>query len=300
MKNNVLSCCKLCPRKCGADRNSGETGFCGASDKIKIARSDLHFWEEPCISGDKGSGTVFFSHCTLKCVYCQNYKISTENKGRFVTESELAHCFLDLQGKGALNINLVTPTHYVPQIIEALKIAKEKGLSLPVLYNTSGYEKVETLRLLKGYVDVYLPDFKYYDERFSSKYSSCKDYFKVVTSAIDEMFSQVGECEFDENGLLKKGVVVRHLCLPSLTDDTKRILKYLNRRFGESVLISIMSQYTPMGDLKGYEELSSPLSQDEYSDVLEYAQLIGISNGFSQEGESAKESFIPPFDLTGV
>ena len=294
-----LKRCTLCPRECKVDRTKA-VGFCKSTDVLKVARAELHFWEEPCISGTNGSGCVFFSGCNLQCVFCQNEKISRGEWGKEITVQRLCEIFLELEKKGAHNINLVTPTHFVLHIIKALDLARERGLNLPIVYNTSGYEKVETLRLLKGYVDIYLPDFKYYDERFSSKYSSCKDYFKVVTSAIDEMFSQVGECEFDENGLLKKGVVVRHLCLPSLTDDTKRILKYLNRRFGESVLISIMSQYTPMGDLKGYEELSSPLSQDEYSDVLEYAQLIGISNGFSQEGESAKESFIPPFDLTGV
>lgn len=294
-----LKSCVLCPRECKVDRTK-TLGFCKSTDVLKVARAELHFWEEPCISGVNGSGCVFFSGCNLQCVFCQNEKISRGEFGKEIPVERLCEIFLELQEKGAHNINLVTPTHFVLHIIKALDLARERGLNLPIVYNTSGYEKVETLRLLKGYVDVYLPDFKYYDERFSSKYSSCKDYFKVVTRAIDEMFSQVGECEFDENGLLKKGVVVRHLCLPSLTDDSKRILKYINRRFGESVLISIMSQYTPMGDLKGYEELSLPLSQDDYADVLEYAQLIGIDYGFSQEGESAKESFIPPFDLTGV
>lgn len=294
-----LKRCTLCPRECKVDRTKA-VGFCKSTDVLKVARAELHFWEEPCISGENGSGCVFFSGCNLQCVFCQNSQISRGEWGKEITVQRLCEIFLELEKKGAHNINLVTPTHFVLHIIKALDLARERGLNLPIVYNTSGYEKVETLRLLKGYVDIYLPDFKYYDERFSKKYSNCKDYFENTTKALDEMFSQVGECEFDENGLLKKGVVIRHLCLPKLTDDTKRILKYLSRRFGESVLISIMSQYTPMGDLKGYEELSSSLSQDEYSDVLEYAQLIGISNGFSQEGESAKESFIPPFDLTGV
>ena len=296
MKNNVLSCCTLCPRKCGADRNSGETGFCGASDKIKIARSDLHFWEEPCISGDKGSGTVFFSHCTLKCVYCQNYKISTENKGRFVTESELAHCFLDLQGKGALNINLVTPTHYVPQIIEALKIAKEKGLSLPVLYNTSGYENPETLELLKGYVDIFLPDFKYFSNELAKKYSCAEDYPKVAKKAIAKMFELVGKCQFDENGIIKKGVIVRHLMLPEQEEDSNKILEYLYRTYGDDIFISIMSQYTPLETLpKEFPELNKKLDMTVYDKVLDFAVNLGVENAFIQEEEAASESFIPDF-----
>lgn len=296
MKNNVLSCCKLCPRKCGADRNSGETGFCGASDKIKIARSDLHFWEEPCISGDKGSGTVFFSHCTLKCVYCQNYKISTENKGRFVTESELAHCFLDLQRKGALNINLVTPTHYVPQIIEALKIAKENGLSLPVLYNTSGYENPETLELLKGYVDIFLPDFKYFSNKHAKKYSCAEDYPKVAKKAIAKMFELVGKCQFDENGIIKKGVIVRHLMLPEQEEDSNNILEYLYRTYGDDIFISIMSQYTPLETLpKEFPELNKKLDMTVYDKVLDFAVNLGVENAFIQEEEAASESFIPDF-----
>ena len=294
-----LKRCTLCPRECKVDRTKA-LGFCKSSDKLKVARAQLHFWEEPCISGTNGSGTVFFSGCTLQCVFCQNSQISRGEWGKEITVQRLCEIFLELEKKGAHNINLVTPTQYVLHIIKAIDLSREKGLSLPIVYNTSGYEKVQTLRLLKGYVDIYLPDFKYYDERFSKKYSNCKDYFENTTKALDEMFSQVGECEFDENGLLKKGVVIRHLCLPKLTDDTKRILKYINRRFDDKVLISIMSQYTPHGDLKDYPEISLPLSKDEYQDVLEYAQMIGISNGFVQEGESAKESFIPPFDLTGV
>ena len=294
-----LKRCTLCPRECKVDRTKA-LGFCKSSDKLKVARAELHFWEEPCISGTNGSGTVFFSGCTLQCVFCQNSQISRGEWGKEITIQRLCEIFLELEKKGAHNINLVTPTQYVLHIIKAIDLSREKGLSLPIVYNTSGYEKAETLRLLKGYVDIYLPDFKYYDERFSKKYSNCKDYFENTTKALDEMFSQVGECEFDENGLLKKGVVIRHLCLPKLTDDTKRILKYINRRFDDKVLISIMSQYTPHGDLKDYPEIALPLSKDEYQEILEYAQMIGISNGFVQEGESAKESFIPPFDLTGV
>lgn len=296
MEKNVLSCCKLCPRKCGVDRSHGEIGFCGASDKLKIARSDLHFWEEPCIAGDVGSGTVFFSHCTLKCVYCQNYKISTKNQGRIVTEDELAHCFLDLQEKGALNINLVTPTHYVPQIIDALKIAKEKGLTLPVLYNTSGYENPETLELLKGYVDIFLPDFKYFDENLGKKYSGAEDYPEVTKNAIAKMFELVGKCHFDENGIIKKGVIVRHLMLPGQEEDSKKILEYLYETYGDEIYISIMSQYTPLPTLpKKFPELNRKIDMKIYDEVIDFAVDLGIENAFIQEEESASESFIPEF-----
>jgi len=296
MFNNVLSSCNLCPRKCGANRIKGEIGFCGASDKLKIARSDLHFWEEPCISGDAGSGTVFFSHCTLKCVYCQNYDISTKNQGRFVTETELADFFLELQGKGALNINLVTPTHYVPQIVEAFKIAKEKGLTLPVLYNTSGYENPETLELLRGYVDIFLPDFKYFSQDLAKKYSDAKNYPEVVKKAIDKMFRLVGKCEFDENGIIKKGVIVRHLMLPEQEEDSKKILEYLYKTYGDDIYISIMSQYTPLSTLpKEFPELATPIDMEVYDKVLDFAVDLGIENAFVQEGESVSESFIPEF-----
>ncbi len=296
---DMLKNCTLCPRECGVDRTKN-LGFCGASDKIKIARAALHFWEEPCISGERGSGTVFFSHCTLRCVFCQNSEISRGETGIEVSVERLAEIFLNLQAQGAENINLVTPTHYVPQIIKALDLARENGLSLPMVYNTSGYEKVETLRLLKGYVDIYLPDFKYYDGRFSKKYSVCENYFEFAGDAIEEMLSQVGTPQFDGRGMMKKGVVVRHMVLPSLLDDSKRVLKYLNRRFGDDIFISIMSQYTPFGDLKNYPEIASPLPADDYAEILDYAEMIGIEKGFTQDGEAAKESFIPPFDLTGV
>ncbi len=296
MKNELMSACKLCPRECGADRNSGKTGFCGADNRIKVARCSLHFWEEPCISGDKGSGTVFFSHCTLKCVYCQNYKISTQNQGRFVTEEELSDMFLDLQNQGALNINLVTPTHYVPNIIYALKLAKQKGLTLPVLYNTSGYETPETLELLRGYVDIFLPDFKYFSEAYAQKYSGAKNYPEVVKKAIDKMFELVGKCRFDDDGIIKKGVIVRHLMLPGLEDDTKNILKYLYETYGDDIFLSIMSQYTPLDTLpEDFPELATTIDMAVYDKVLDFAVNIGIENAFIQEEESANESFIPDF-----
>lgn len=293
---DLLKNCMLCPRKCGVDRTGGEVGFCKSSDKIKIARSALHFWEEPCISGENGSGTVFFSHCTMKCVYCQNYKISTQNCGKYVTEDELAECFLDLENQGAHNINLVTPTHFVPQIISAILKARKKGLTLPIVYNTSGYENVETIKMLDGIVDIYLPDFKYFDDKYAIKYSSAKDYFKIASSAIKEMFNQVGKCEFTEDGILKKGVIVRHMMLPGLLFDTKKILDYLFAEYGNDIYISIMSQYTPLSTLpKEFSELNKKINPDHYDAILDYAERIGIENAYIQEGSSASESFIPDF-----
>jgi len=296
VESELYSACKLCPRECKADRNSGKTGFCGAGNRIKVARCALHFWEEPCISGEKGSGTVFFSHCTLKCVYCQNYKISTQNQGKFVTENELSDMFLDLQNQGALNINLVTPTHFLPGIITALKLAKQKGLTLPILYNTSGYEHPENLELLRGLVDIFLPDFKYFDADFAQRYSDARDYPEACKKAIAKMYELCGKCEFDENGIIKKGVIVRHLMLPGLEDDTKNILEYLYKTYGDDIFISIMSQYTPLSTLpEEFPELATPIDMEVYDKVLDFAVDIGIENAFIQESESASESFIPEF-----
>lgn len=291
---NLLNRCELCPRRCGVNRAGGETGFCGASDKIKIARSALHFWEEPCISGQSGSGTVFFSHCTMKCVFCQNYAISTLNGGYSMTAGELAECFLDLQSQGALNINLVTPTHYVPQIIKALEIAKSSGLSLPVLYNTSGYERVETLRLLDGLIDIYMPDMKYYSDKYAVKYSNAPNYFSIASEAVAEMFRQIGKPVF-KDGIMQRGVIVRHLMLPGLLFDTKKIIDYLYSVYGDDIYISLMSQYTPLEHVKKYPELDRRLNPGHYAAMIDYCAGLGITNAFVQDGESAEESFIPPF-----
>ena len=294
--------CNLCPRNCKANRLNNKGGFCGAiSNKVKIARAALHYWEEPCISGDIGSGTVFFSHCTLKCVFCQNYDISQCNYyGKEVTIERLAEIFLELQEKGALNINLVTPTHYVAHIIEALDIAKKNGLKLPVIYNTSGYEKVETIKLLKGYVDVYLPDMKYFDSKYSTKYSKAPNYFEYAKEAIREMVDQVGETTFDENGIVKSGVIIRHLMLPGLLFDSKKIIDYVHNTFGDKVYISIMNQYTPLDNVKNYEEINRPLNPKHYDSLVDYALNIGVKNGFIQEEGTDKESFIPLFNFEGV
>ena len=279
----LLDSCKLCPRNCGANRSSGKRGFCGAGEKIRVARAALHYWEEPCISGDIGSGTVFFSYCTLKCVFCQNYDISQCTWGKEITIERLAEIFIELQNKGALNINLVTPTHYVPQIIEALKIAKGKGLSLPIIYNSSGYENVETIKLLKGYIDVYLPDMKYFDTKYSSKYSKAKDYFEYAKRAIDEMVNQVGEVKFDENGIVQKGVIIRHLMLPGLLFDSKKIIDHIYNAYGNKVYISIMNQYTPLEHVSKYPELNKPLNQKHYEELIYYSLTIGVQNGFIQD-----------------
>ena len=290
--------CRLCPRDCGVDRTA-KKGFCGETADLRVARAALHFWEEPCISGKNGSGTVFFVGCNLRCCYCQNSQISTGNTGAAVSAERLAEIFLELQDKGAENINLVTPTHFVLHIIEALQSAKERGLNIPIVYNCGGYESVEALRLLDGLVDVYLPDFKYYDERFAIKYSNAPRYKEIAEKAVEEMVHQVGKPQFDERGMMVKGVIVRHLCLPTLTDDSKRVLKFLHRTFGDDIYISIMSQYTPT-DFCRCEELKKPLDREDYEDILEYCEAIGIEQGFVQEEGCEKESFIPPFDLTGV
>ena len=292
--------CNLCPRECNVDRGLGKTGFCKVPNHIKVARAALHFWEEPCISGEEGSGTVFFSGCNLRCVYCQNRKIAEGVYGKIITVDRLAAIFLDLQKQGANNINLVTPSHYVLQIVKALNLAKEQGLLIPVVYNSSAYESVETLKKLEGYVDVYLPDFKYMDEELGRKYSNAGNYSEIAKKAIAEMVRQVGNAQFDSRGILKKGVVVRHLVLPGYTADSKEIIKYLYDTYGNSIYISIMSQFTPILGLENYPELQRKLTEKEYDEVVDFAIELGVENGFIQEGDVAKESFIPDFDGQGV
>ena len=290
-----MSECALCPRNCKVNREKGELGFCGAGDSVKIARAELHFWEEPCISGENGSGTVFFSCCNMKCVYCQNYCISAENKGRKVTSEELSDEFLKLQSKGANNINLVTPTHFVPQIMKSLDIAKSKGLKLPVVYNCGGYESVETIKRLSGYVDIYMPDMKYFSDKYAVRYSAAPDYFNTAKAAIQEMFAQVGKPTFDERGIMQKGVIVRHMMLPGLLFDTKKIIDYLYNTYEDDIYISLMSQYTPMPNVKNIPELDRKISEKQYEAMVEYAAGIGVKNAFVQDGTSVGESFIPDF-----
>ena len=299
--DSLLSNCTICPRKCAVNRLKGQKGYCGADASLIVARAALHFWEEPCISGTMGSGTVFFGNCNLRCVFCQNHSIAVGNTGKKISIGRLADIFLELQQKGAANINLVTPTHYIPQIIEALHLAKEQGLSLPIVYNTGGYETVDSLRLLDGLIDIYLPDLKYYSPELSSKYSHAKDYFETAVAALAEMYRQVGAPVFDaDSGMLQKGMIVRHLILPGQTKDSKKILRYLYETYGSNIYISIMNQYTPLPHVAQIPELNRKVTSEEYDKVINFALRIGIENAFIQEGETAQESFIPAFDLEGV
>lgn len=293
--------CSLCPRVCGVNRQE-KTGFCGEKSLVRVARAALHFWEEPCISGEQGSGTVFFTGCTLRCVYCQNHQISAGDVGKEISIERLAEIFLELKSQGVNNMNLVTPTHFVPQIIEALQIARERGMDLPVVYNTSGYESLETLRMLEGYVDVYLPDFKYLDKKHAKKYSKAEDYPEVAKKAIAEMVRQTGAPVFDEKGMIKKGVIVRHLLLPGCLNDAKKIVEYLYQTYGNQIYMSLMSQYTPLDtlDREAYPELARKVSEKSYDWLVDYAIDLGVEQAFIQEGDVAKESFIPSFQLEGV
>lgn len=302
----MVTGCNLCPRNCLVDREKEKTGYCGQTSQIYVARAALHMWEEPCISGEEGSGTVFFCGCSLRCIFCQNHKIALgkeengEKIGEEISVLRLKEIFLELQTKGANNINLVTGTHYIPQISEALVLAKSEGLSIPIVYNTSGYERTESLRLLEGLVDIYLPDMKYVSKELSKEYSNAPDYFEVASKAIEEMVRQVGETEFDEKGIMKKGVIVRHLVLPGSTKDSKAVLDYLWNTYGDRIYISIMNQYTPMEQIKNHPLLSRKVTKREYQKVVDYALSLGWENGFIQEGETAKESFIPGFNGVGV
>ena len=297
-----MSGCTLCPRHCGVDRpkradNPVSGSVCQMGTDAVVARAALHFWEEPCISGKNGSGTVFFSGCPLRCVFCQNRKISRERFGKALSPAELRAVFDNLIAQGAHNLNLVTPTHFVPAILEALG----DGVPVPVVYNTGGYESVETLRLLEGRVDIYLPDMKYRDREMAKRYSGAPDYPAVAAEAIKEMFRQVGPVQFDEHGMLKKGVIIRHLILPGGLENTKAVIDWVADTFPKgAVLFSLMSQYTPVSLPDGYPELNRRLTTRECTRAEEYLSERGIEAGFVQERTSAKEEYIPPFDLTGL
>ena len=295
--------CDLCPRKCLVDRKKGEKGICGQTENLKVARAALHFWEEPCISGDAGSGAVFFSGCPLHCVFCQNENIANGTVGKEISLERLVDIFLELQEKRANNINLVTPGHFVPQIVKALDQARREGLTLPVVYNTSSYETVDTIKMLEGYVDIYLPDFKYMSQVLSKKYSHAPDYAEVAKAAIAEMVRQTGKAVFvngDEDNLILSGTIVRHLTLPGCMEVSMQILKYLHDTYGDKIYISIMNQFTPLSNLEKYPELNRRITDEEYETLVDYAIDIGIENGFIQEGDTAEESFIPAFDCEGV
>lgn len=301
MKNmNKYENCLLCPRKCGINRRTGQTGVCGVSSEIKVARAALHYWEEPCISGKRGSGAVFFSGCSLHCVFCQNREISDGKEGKVISKERLSDIFMELAGKGANNINLVTPGQYIPDIVWAVNDAKSRGMKLPIIYNTSGYENVTELKLLEGIVDVYLPDFKYMDSTLSARYSRAKDYPSVAKQALSEMVRQQPDVVIDDaTGLIQKGVIVRQLLLTGHVNDAKAVLKYLYDTYHDHVYISMMSQFTPIA-LKDYPEINRTVTKREYERLVNYALEIGITNAFIQEGDVAKDSFIPAFDCEGV
>lgn len=290
-----LESCEACPFKCKVNRLNGQIGKCKCNDKVKIDLYSLHYFEEPCISGKEGSGTVFFSNCNLNCIYCQNYQISQEGKGYEITTEELANIFLKQQANGANNINLVTPTMYVYQIIEAIKIAKSKGLELPIIYNTNGYENVETIRELKGYVDIYLPDLKYYSDELAIKYSKAPNYFNIATKAILEMINQVGVPEFDSNGIMKKGVIIRHLVLPGHIQNSKHILKWLKENVDKKAYVSVMAQYFPTYKAKDDIYINRKLRNKEYREIENYLYTLDIENGYIQELGKHEEEYVPNF-----
>ncbi len=292
-----LNQCNLCPHKCNVNRNNGKIGKCKATDKVKIALYSTHNFEEPCISGKNGSGTIFFSNCNLNCVYCQNYEISQLGKGKEITIEELAQIFLLQQQKNVENINLVTPTSYVLQIIEAIKIAKNKGLKIPIVYNTNSYENIETLKMLEGYIDVYLPDLKYSENNIGKKYSKIDNYFEIATKAIKEMIRQVGITKTNENGIIQKGVIIRHLVLPNHIENSKKVLKWIKDNIPQGVYISIMAQYFPTYKAKEFKEINRKLTLKEWNQIESYIEELDIENGYIQELGEHEEEYVPKWEF---
>ena len=291
-----LEKCKICPHNCGINRLNGNIGRCKSNGNIKLAMASIHNFEEPCISGENGSGTVFFSNCNLNCVFCQNYKISQQGLGREISIEELAEIFIDEQNKNAENINLVTPTMYVYHIIEAIKIARNKGLKIPIVYNSNGYENVETIKKLKGYIDIYLPDLKYYDDDLAFKYSGVKNYFENATSAIKEMYNQVVSPVLDENGMMKKGLIIRHLVLPNNLQNSKDVLKWINDNIDKNVFVSVMAQYFPTNKAKDFPEINRKLTKEEYEEIENYLYSLDLDNGYIQELGEHEEEYVPDFE----
>lgn len=291
----MLEKCELCPHRCKVNRKEGKIGRCKCDDKIKIALSSLHYYEEPCISGETGSGTVFFSNCNLNCKYCQNYKISQLGKGKYITIEELADIFISQQEKNANNVNLVTPTMYVEQIIEAIKIARKQGLTIPIVYNSNGYENIETIKMLNGYIDVYLPDLKYADNNLAKKYSNIDNYFETATQAIKEMYNQVGAPVLDENGIIKKGIIIRHLVLPNFIENSKKVLKWIKDNIDDNVYVSIMAQYFPTYLAKEDEYINRKLTEEEYEDIENYVYELNFENGYMQDLGEHEEEYVPDF-----
>lgn len=295
MKLELLEKCTICPHNCGINRTNNQIGRCKSKDTVKIALYSTHNFEEPCISGKKGSGTVFFSNCNMNCVFCQNYEISQQGKGKEITIEELAEIFIKQQEKNVENINLVTPTSYVPQIIEAIKIARNKGLKLPIVYNTNGYEKVETLEMLEEYVDIYLPDFKYSDNKLAKRLSKVDNYFEIATRALKEMYRQTGKAVFDDRGIMQKGMIIRHLVLPNQILNSRRVLKWINENMHD-VYVSVMAQYFPTYKAKDIEDINRKLSKEEYEQIENYLYRLDLENGYIQELGEHEEEYVPKWD----
>ena len=295
MKLELLEKCTICPHNCGINRTNNQIGRCKSKDTVKIALYSTHNFEEPCISGKKGSGTVFFSNCNMNCVFCQNYEISQQGKGKEITIEELAEIFIKQQEKDVENINLVTPTSYVPQIIEAIKIARNKGLKLPIVYNTNGYEKVETLEMLEGYVDIYLPDFKYSDNELAKRLSKVNNYFEIATQALTEMYRQTGKAVFDDRGIMQKGMIIRHLVLPNQILNSRKVLKWINENMND-VYVSVMAQYFPTYKAKDIEDINRKLSKEEYEQIENYLYRLDLENGYIQELGEHEEEYLPKWD----
>lgn len=296
MKLELLEKCTICPHNCGINRTNNQIGRCKSKDTVKIALYSTHNFEEPCISGKKGSGTVFFSNCNMNCVFCQNYEISQQGKGKEITIEELAEIFIKQQEKDVENINLVTPTSYVPQIIEAIKIARNKGLKLPIVYNTNGYEKVETLKMLEGYVDIYLPDFKYSDNELAKRLSKVDNYFEIATQALTEMYRQTGKAVFDDRGIMQKGMIIRHLVLPNHILNSRKVLKWINENMHD-VYVSVMAQYFPTYKAKDIEDINRKLTKEEYEQIENYLYRLDLENGYIQELGEHEEEYVPKWDI---
>ena len=296
MKLELLEKCTICPHNCGINRTNNQIGRCKSKDTVKVALYSTHNFEEPCISGKKGSGTVFFSNCNMNCVFCQNYEISQKGKGKEISIEELADIFIKQQEKDVENINLVTPTSYVPQIIEAIKIARKNGLKLPIVYNTNGYEKVETLKMLEGYVDIYLPDFKYSDNELGKRLSKVDNYFEIVTEALKEMYRQTGKAVFNGEGIMQKGMIIRHLVLPNHILNSRRALKWINENMHD-VYVSVMAQYFPTYKAKDIDDINRKLTKEEYEEIENYLYRLNLENGYIQELGEHEEEYVPKWEV---
>ena len=293
----LLQKCEICPHKCKIDRTKNQVGRCKSKDTVKVAIASIHNFEEPCISGRNGSGTVFFSNCNLSCEFCQNYEISQQGLGKEISIERLAEIFIEQQLRGADNINLVSPTSYAVQIIEAIKIAKNNGLKIPIIYNTNGYENVETLKLLEGYIDVYLPDLKYAENDLAKKYSKIENYFEIATSAIKEMYRQVGENEYDENGIIKAGIIIRHLILPNHTENSKKVLKWIAENMPKNITVSVMAQYFPTYKAKEIKDINRKITKYEYQKIENYLYSLDLENGYIQEMGNNEEIYVPKWKI---